>query len=275
MKRDAFLERLARALAALPATERDEILADYRAYFDDAEADGRSEASVCQALGEPERLARELTAERKLRQWERHKTPGNLGQVLSALAGLSVLNLLLVFPYLIVMTVLSCLWLGALMVLLTGVLFTGGWVSHALTGWPALHRMVINDSGIGPMVIGGSTNITIDGSHHDHVVIRTDASTGSVRVMARDDSGTFLLQNASDGTVERMTASGPLGTVMLSGMPQGTPFGILVVGLVLMLIGGLGSFLGWKVLSTLWRGTGQWLRWQASWLRSEGQAPPV
>ncbi|TDR71096.1 DUF1700 domain-containing protein [Paludibacterium purpuratum] len=274
MKRDEFLERLAHALAGLPQSEREEILADYRAYFDDALADGRDEEAVCRALGEPTRLARELCAERKLKQWEAHKTPGNLGQVLSALAGLSVLNLLLAFPYLVVMTVLTSLWLGALMLLLAGVLCTGAWLSHTLTGWPAFNHMMFNDSMTGPMMIAGNTNITIDGDgeNRGHVSIRTDASTGSVQIAVRDDNGSFVLQNASDGSIARMMSSDAHGRVVLGHMRPETPFGILVVGLVLMLIGGLGSFFGWKVIVAVWRGTGQWLRWQ--WRLLHGESRP-
>jgi uncharacterized membrane protein len=84
MNQNEFLQQLSLGLERLPVAEREDILSDYRAYFNDALADGRSEADVAAALGDPQRLARELMAERKLKIWEANKTPANLGQVLGS-----------------------------------------------------------------------------------------------------------------------------------------------------------------------------------------------
>ncbi|BEV71928.1 MULTISPECIES: DUF1700 domain-containing protein [unclassified Paludibacterium] len=262
MKRDDFLERLARALHGLPPAEREEILADYRSYFADALADGRQEEEVARALGEPERLARELTAERHLKQWEAHKTPANLGRVLSALAGLSVLNLLLAMPYLVVMTVLGSLWLGALMMLLGGFLMAGSWATHALIGWPQL--------GYGHAM----RQFTLYGhqeGRESSVQIHTDASSGAMQILVQDDHSSVSIRNASDGSLKQLAIQDPDGQVVINGMMGMPRAGMLVTGLVMMLIGGLGSVLGWKVISALWRGTGLWLRWQWRLLHEESR----
>ena len=69
MTRAEFLARLRRGLVGLPAATAAEISADYETHFDDGVAAGRSEAEIAQALGNPDRLARErdqtLAAQRR------------------------------------------------------------------------------------------------------------------------------------------------------------------------------------------------------------------
>jgi uncharacterized membrane protein len=100
MNRDAFLHILSDGLDGLPAQEIDDILADYVAYFDEADTSGRSEEEVAAALGDPRRLARELRAETGLRRWENHRSLGNSGAALLALGGLAAVDILLLLPLL-------------------------------------------------------------------------------------------------------------------------------------------------------------------------------
>lgn len=103
MTRDTFLHRLQGALAGLPAEEVDEILADYGAYFEDAQADGRPAEEVVQALGDPKKLARELRAERSLRRWERDRTTKSLVVAALALGGLALVDFVVLLPLLLVL----------------------------------------------------------------------------------------------------------------------------------------------------------------------------
>jgi uncharacterized membrane protein len=77
-----------------------DIMADYEAHFTDAAADGRSEADVTSALGDPARLARELRAEAGLKQWEDIKTPSSAVGALFAVLGLGALDILILLPLL-------------------------------------------------------------------------------------------------------------------------------------------------------------------------------
>lgn len=278
MNKQTFLQQLAAALAGLPASERDDIIADYAAYFADAVADGRNEEAVAAALGDPQRLAQQLCAERKLAQWEAHKTPGNLRQVLVALAGLGVLNLLLAMPYLLLLTLLSSLWLGALSLLLAGLIVSGSWASHALFGWPSLSGIVLNDSGIGPWLIAdgdvhGMPQLKIDSSNGEHVSITPDKATGNITIEARDGDEHFRLERHADGSLASLEAGDGDGRISLSGLRPLSGGGVLVVGLVLLLIGSIGSFFGWKLLRAMWQGTGRWLRWQRQLVQAEAVIP--
>ncbi len=71
MNRDQFLSELRRALRGLNPQEVDDIVADYRSHFAEAQAAGRPEQEVASALGDPKRLAKELRAESGLRPGSR------------------------------------------------------------------------------------------------------------------------------------------------------------------------------------------------------------
>jgi uncharacterized membrane protein len=104
MNRVAFLRALRAGLAGLPAQEIDDIVVDYTAYFDEAHASGRSEEDVAAALGDPQRLARELRAETGLRRWENHRSLGNSAAALLALGGLAAVDILFLLPLLFAVT---------------------------------------------------------------------------------------------------------------------------------------------------------------------------
>ncbi|TBY80876.1 DUF1700 domain-containing protein [Rhizobium leguminosarum] len=98
MTRDAFLNTLRLGLRGLPREEIEEIMSDYSAHFAESESRGRSEAEVVSALGEPARIARELLADIGLRRFEKHWGLSNLIAAAMALAGLAIVDLLLLLP---------------------------------------------------------------------------------------------------------------------------------------------------------------------------------
>ena len=59
MTRTDFIKRLKSGLRGMPADDIADILSDYDAHFDAGIAEGRSEAEIAVALGDPARLARE------------------------------------------------------------------------------------------------------------------------------------------------------------------------------------------------------------------------
>jgi uncharacterized membrane protein len=101
MNRQAFLSRLREGLKGLSASARDEIMADYEAHFTEGEAAGRSDTEIAQALGDPNRLARELRAEAGLRRWEERRDPSAAAGAIFAVLGLATVDLLILAPILI------------------------------------------------------------------------------------------------------------------------------------------------------------------------------
>lgn len=136
MKQDAFIQRLRQALGSLPKRDVDEIVADYREYIGDALSAGRTEEDVIAALGEPEKLARELKAQANFRQWEERRSFGNLMRVVGSIAGLGLLHLVLLVPFLLYMLVLTqgYVFFGALTV--AGLVTLVAFGSHYVFGTP-------------------------------------------------------------------------------------------------------------------------------------------
>ncbi len=100
MTRIEFLDRLGKGLAGLPPSTLKEIMGDYDAHFKDAAAAGRSEGEVAEALGDPDRLARELKAEAGLKTWETAKTPSSAVTAIFAILGLGALDIFVLLPIL-------------------------------------------------------------------------------------------------------------------------------------------------------------------------------
>lgn len=124
MTRAEFMTRLRRGLAGLPVTTIADIVADHEAHFADAEAAGRSEAEVAAALGDPDRLARELRAEAGLKQWEERKNPSNAMAAVIALLGLGAIDVIVLLPLL--MGVLGALF--GVLVAVVAIFVSGGFV---------------------------------------------------------------------------------------------------------------------------------------------------
>ena len=75
MTRQAFLARLREGLRGLPTQTVADMMADYEAHIADGAAAGRSEEEVAAALGNPDRLAREIRAESSLNRWCDERSP--------------------------------------------------------------------------------------------------------------------------------------------------------------------------------------------------------
>ncbi|PQV54632.1 DUF1700 domain-containing protein [Paraburkholderia sp. BL21I4N1] len=137
MTQEEFIQKLRVELGSLPKHVVDEIVADYHEYFGDALAAGRSEADVVAALGDPIKLARELKAQATLRQWEARRSFGNLAKVIVSIAGLGLLQLFLLIPFMFYLLMLTVGYV------VSGALAVAGFVtvialgSHHLLGWPS------------------------------------------------------------------------------------------------------------------------------------------
>ena len=134
MTRDEFLKRLRGGLGGLPPATIDDIAADYDAHFDAAHAEGRSDAEVADALGEPGRLARELRLEAGFRRWEEGRTPSSAAGAVIAFLGLGAIDILVLLPILLpVIAVILGLYVGTV-----GVFVAGGGILIAgpFSGFP-------------------------------------------------------------------------------------------------------------------------------------------
>tara|TARA_R110002020_G_scaffold41188_2_gene121431 strand:+ start:34 stop:603 length:570 start_codon:yes stop_codon:yes gene_type:complete len=100
MTRAEFMSRLKKGLVGMPTSAAAEVLNDYEAHFDDGLAEGRSEAEVAAALGNPDRLARELKAEAGIRRWHQEQNPSSATAAILAVLGLGAIDILVLLPLL-------------------------------------------------------------------------------------------------------------------------------------------------------------------------------
>jgi len=164
MTRNEFLGTLRHLLSGLPQTEIDDVIADYAAHFDEGVAAGRSEEDIAAALGDPERLGKELRAEIGLRRWETERTPSNFFAVMAGFVTLIAMDFIILLPVLAVL-VLFVLIAGLVATLLCliglGLLMNLFYITDAFLGEAALMRMVGGITMLGFGVGGGALLILL------------------------------------------------------------------------------------------------------------------
>jgi uncharacterized membrane protein len=208
MKQDGFIEALRRELSSLPKPAVDEIVADYREYIGDALAAGRREEDVVAALGDPVKLARELKAQANYRQWQSRRSVGNLFRVMMSIAGLGLLNVLLLVPfvlYLVVLTIGYVTFTGLTIAGIVGVVALSG---HHLFSTPS--------HGIPPIHFGSREHEQSDGANSITASATTDnddkgrqESPGNLEdLKIVGDRFVFDLQDGS--RVSMVTRAGPI-----------------------------------------------------------------
>jgi uncharacterized membrane protein len=121
MTREEFIQRLRQGLAGAPDKARGDVIADYEAHFREGEAAGRSDEAIAAALGDPDRLARELRAEAGLKRWEAERNPEAAVAAVFAVLGLGAIDLLILLPILVAVVSILCA-----LVILAVVLFFAG-----------------------------------------------------------------------------------------------------------------------------------------------------
>jgi uncharacterized membrane protein len=222
MTQDAFIQQLRHELRSLPKKVVDEIVADYREYFGDALAAGRSEAEVVAALGDPVKLARELKAQANFRQWETRRSFGNLMRVVVSIAGLGLLQLFLLIPFMFYLLMLTIGYVVSGSLTVAGLVTVVALGSHHLFGWPSFHSVpfTFESSNVrtGPLasVIGKDKAAKddadeSDSSNTDHASAQGDASqaTADMKVF-RVDGDRFVLRPDAATRISIVTLAGPI-----------------------------------------------------------------
>lgn len=132
MTRTEFISRLRQGLRGLPEQTQTEIIADYETHFADGAAAGRNEADIAAALGDPDRLARELKAEAGLKRWEETRKPEAAAAAVFAVLGLGAIDLLILLPILVAVGSVLCVFALVLIVcfVIGAVIFVAGPFAH-------------------------------------------------------------------------------------------------------------------------------------------------
>ncbi|MDP3803770.1 DUF1700 domain-containing protein [Brevundimonas sp.] len=156
MTRDEFMGRLRRGLVGLPTMTAAEIASDYELHFEDGVAAGRTEAEVAAALGDPDRLARELRAEAGARRWTQEQNPSAAAGAVFGLIGLGAIDILILLPIVLPVfgAVLSVLICGVFIFIAGGFVLVAGPFLGAPGGVLAALLMGVGLMGLG-LFMGG------------------------------------------------------------------------------------------------------------------------
>jgi uncharacterized membrane protein len=92
VNRTEYLKQLSSHLKKMTKEEHDEIMADFGEYFSCAAKEGRDEASVCERLGDPRKIAKEYYMQKMIEEANQKKTFKSMGRAVAASAGLGIAN---------------------------------------------------------------------------------------------------------------------------------------------------------------------------------------
>lgn len=156
MNRNEFLARLRKGLVGLTQAAADDIVADYEAHFDEGRAAGRSEQEVAGALGDPDRIARELKAEAGAKAWSQQPSASNAMGAIFGIIGLGAIDILILLPLVLPIfgTVIGFLLAGVGIFIAGGVVMVVGSFAGLPGGILAAILMGIGLMGLGVFMIG-------------------------------------------------------------------------------------------------------------------------
>ncbi|MFM1655582.1 HAAS signaling domain-containing protein [Brevibacillus sp. B_LB10_24] len=133
MKRAEYIGTLEVLLKVLPEVERRDILYDYEEHFTIAMESGKSEEEVCEALGQPKAIAKELIANHYIGKAKEHISTVNVVRATLATIGMGFFNLLIVAgPLLAAMGVLVALYAAALALIISPLALVGEYMYNGL-----------------------------------------------------------------------------------------------------------------------------------------------
>jgi uncharacterized membrane protein len=127
MNRKQYFDSLEKNLKSLKREEMDDILQDFREYFEIGIERGRTEQELMASLGSPKTLARQIRFESYVKQAEETTSAAHIGKAVFTSIGLSFFNLIFILPlFLIALGLLLALFISAVAISAAGVTGTIG-----------------------------------------------------------------------------------------------------------------------------------------------------
>ena len=122
MNRKQYFDSLEKNLKSLKREEINDILQDFREYFEIGIERGRTQEELMTSLGSPKILARQIRFESYVKLAEENASAAHIGKAVFTSIGLSFFNLIFILPlFLIALGLLSGLFIFAVAISTTGV----------------------------------------------------------------------------------------------------------------------------------------------------------
>lgn len=127
MNKLQYLENLGKSLKSLPKEETNDIINDFKEYFEVGIERGRSEEDLSLSLGNPKMLARQIRLESYIKKAEETKSASSILRAVFMSIGLSFFNLIIMLPvFLIVISALAALFACSISLSAAGITGTVG-----------------------------------------------------------------------------------------------------------------------------------------------------
>lgn len=94
MTKDKWIEKLRNSLSGLSKDEIEEIISDYNEYFYEGASNGRSEDEISEALGDPQKLGKQLKADTRIKNAQANMNVQNVLRAIFAIVTLSLFNII-------------------------------------------------------------------------------------------------------------------------------------------------------------------------------------
>jgi len=145
MDKNQYLSELEDLLKELAQEDRNELLYDYKEYFEDAKIEGKTDAEVLVELGSPKVVARELLAAFKISKAENQRSLGNMVNAVLASLGLGFFNsIFIIGPVVgIIGLFIGCCIMAIAFSLSPLVLFSGFFIDAYMNIWLTLFSSLV------------------------------------------------------------------------------------------------------------------------------------
>ncbi|MFO7636190.1 MAG: DUF1700 domain-containing protein [Clostridia bacterium] len=154
MNRHEFLSVLERNLK-VHGSEKREILADYEEHFQMGLSEGRTEKEICDALGDPSKIARAYTASMLVKKAQKNPSAKSIFKAIVAALSLGFFNLVVGLPvFIMLMTILVVLFSVSAAIFITGIVAVIGGFVAPFTGASGFMFLVGFFGGVGLMAVG-------------------------------------------------------------------------------------------------------------------------
>lgn len=121
-KKKHFLENLEKNLRGIPKEEINDILDDFREYFDVGSERGRSEDEIILSFGNPKNIAKQIKAESYIKKAETNTSAANITRAVFTTVGLSFFNIIFILPvFAVIFSILAVLFAAAISIGAAGI----------------------------------------------------------------------------------------------------------------------------------------------------------
>ena len=121
-KKKHFLENLEKNLRGMPKEEINDILDDFREYFDVGSERGRSEDEIILSFGNPKNIAKQIKAESYIKKAEANTSAANITRAVFTTVGLSFFNIIFILPvFAVIFSMLAALFAAAISIGAAGI----------------------------------------------------------------------------------------------------------------------------------------------------------